>query len=87
MIDIEFSPHFFRALKRLQPETLEILREQTECFQKNPRDPLLHTKSLSGTLKGYWSFRLGRNHRVLYRQLSSSLFLFYDVDDRKNIYS
>lgn len=86
MSEIEYSTHFLRAIKQLQPEIIQLLEEQTKRFCKDHKDPLLHTKALKGPLKGYWSFRLGRNYRVLYRPLSTSLFLFFDIDDRKDVY-
>lgn len=87
MIRIKFSSHFTRAMKKCSEEILRLLDEDMALFLENPRDVRLHIKPLSGALKGFWSFRVGRNHRVLYRQLSSTVFLFYDIDDRKDIYS
>lgn len=87
MTEIIYSTHFLRAVKKLPPEVRRLAEEQCFRFVKDNKDPLLHVKPLAGELKGAWSFRIGRNHRVLYRPLSATLFLFYDVDDRKDIYS
>lgn len=86
MITIKFSSRFPRALKKCSDEIAPLLDESIALFLRNPNDPRLHSKPLTGTLKGYWSFRVGRNFRVLYQQLSRDLYLFYDIDDRKDVY-
>lgn len=86
MMEIIYSPHFLRSAKHLTAEMRLLLEERIERFSENHKDPAFHAKPLAGKWKGYWSFRVGRNHRVLYRPLSASTVLLYDVDDRKDIY-
>lgn len=86
MIEVNFTPRFPRSLKKCSPEVIALFDDCLALFLGDPHDSRLHTKPLTGELRGVWSFRVGRSHRVLYQRISSTSFLFIDIDDRKSIY-
>lgn len=57
-----------------------------ERMQKNPYDPLLHTKPLSGSLSGFFSLRITRDWRILFQFLDAGTIRLLDVAHRKDIY-
>jgi len=86
MIEVKYSRNFLKVAAKLPTKIYQKLEEQDSVFRQDPQDPRLRGKALTGQLKGLYSFRVSRNYRVLYRPLGQGRFLFYDVDDRKNIY-
>ncbi len=50
------------------------------------RTPKLHSKPLVGKLKGFYSFRITRNWRVIFSFLDRETIFLIDVAHRKDIY-
>ena len=78
---INYSSHFFRALKKLPKDQREILRKREAIFKKDCFDPRLRTHKLNGNRKNYWSFSITHSHRVLFEFLSEGKVGFIDLGD------
>lgn len=61
MIRIIYSKHFLKETKKLPTNIQTKLAEQLELLQQNPFHSFLHTKSLTGRLAGFYSFRITRD--------------------------
>lgn len=86
MISLIYSKRFLKSTKRLPKKIQVKLAEQLEFLQENPFHPLLHTKSLTGPLIGFYSFRITRNWRVIFRFENPEIIKLIEVGSRKDIY-
>ena len=83
---IVYSKNFLKSSKSL-PKSIKIkLANLLEIFQNNPFHPKTHTKPLVGRLKGFYSFRITREWRVIFIFLNSQTIFLVDVVHRKDIY-
>ncbi len=61
------SSRFLRRAKKLREPQATMLRAALRRFAADPGDPLLRVHKLKGELRGYWSFTVDDNLRVLFR--------------------
>ena len=86
MPSLIFGQSFVRSAKLLDKNLQTRLRRSMDLLAKEPFSPFLHTKPLTGELKGFYSFRLGRDYRVIFRFLSAETIHLIKVGHRKDIY-
>ncbi len=73
----------FQALPRsIQKKFLK----QERFFLENPFHPSLHTEKLQPKDRGYWSLRVDKQYRVLFRFLSSTEILLVTIGTHDWIY-
>ena len=67
MTEIRYTPEFKRRYSEL-PFLIQQKAERRErLFRQNPFHPLLETEKLKPKEKEYWSFRIDRHYRILFR--------------------
>jgi addiction module RelE/StbE family toxin len=81
-----YTKSFLKSVKKLPPNIQEKLSDQLEILQKNPFYPLLRTKPLTGRLLGFYSFRITRDWRVIFRFENQETILLTQTGNRKDIY-
>ncbi|MBI2097917.1 MAG: type II toxin-antitoxin system RelE/ParE family toxin [Candidatus Vogelbacteria bacterium] len=86
MSSLIFGQSFIRSAKLLDKNLQSRLRRSLDLLAKEPFSSLLHTKPLTGELKSFYSFRLGRDYRVIFKFLSAETIHLLKVGHRKNIY-
>ena len=86
MYRIAYTAGFEKAVMRQDRVTRRRLEEALELLTENPFHPQLHTKPLAGPLKGSYSFRLGRDFRVIFILKNSSIIQLLKVAKREDIY-
>ncbi len=86
MYQIVFGNKFLKSAEKLDKQLKSKLKASLDILSENPFNPTLHTKSLSGKLSGYHSFRLGRDYRVIFEFVSSDEIYLLKVGCRKDIY-
>lgn len=86
MIELVYGGDFVRSAKRLPKKLREKLPDLLDILQINPFHPLLHSKPLTGSLKGYFSFRITREWRVIFMFTNKNTILLIEVDHPKDIY-
>lgn len=85
-MQVFFSNHFLRSARKLRGREQDALTERVALLAVNPYDPRLHTKALSGELSGFFSFRVGRNIRVIFQFTDTETLMLVDIGNRKDIY-
>jgi addiction module RelE/StbE family toxin len=70
-------------LPKSQRNKLAILLEK---FLNDPFNPSLHTKPLSGSFSGFFSFRITRDWRVMFQFIDADTVRILDVAHRKDVY-
>ena len=76
---------FEQSFAKLPREIKRLYFVQEERFRDNWRDARLHTKRLSG-MDSVFSFRVTRNWRVLFYFQNPATAIFFEIDNRKDIY-
>ena len=86
MYRLVFGGSFLYSAKKLDNKLKRKIKLSLDILQREPFNSTLHTKTLSGELADYYSFRLGRAYRVIFRFISSNVIYLVDVGHRKDIY-
>jgi mRNA-degrading endonuclease RelE of RelBE toxin-antitoxin system len=86
MIKINYQDGFVKEFKKLPLEIKQKAFELEGIFSENPFHPLLHAKKLQGKLSSFFSFRITREYRIIYRFASKDEVDFLAVKHRKDIY-
>ncbi len=86
MIQIETGNKFLKSVQRLPVEQQEKLDDLLERVSTNPYDSILHTKKLTGTLSGFFSFRISRDWRVIFCFIDPTTIRLVLAKHRKDIY-
>ncbi len=77
--NVYYSSHFKRALKRYSKKQKNFIKKHIELFLKDPFHPSLKTHKLKGKLKGYWSFSINYELRVLFEFIDEDTVGFVDI--------
>ena len=72
---LRISSRFLRRAKKLREPHATMLRAALRRFAADPADPLLRVHKLKGELRGYWSFTVDDDLRVLFRWEGDEAFL------------
>jgi addiction module RelE/StbE family toxin len=83
---IVYSKEFIKSVKRTPKQIQNKLAGLIEILQQNPFHPKLHSKPLVGKLKGFYSFRITRDWRVIFGFLNSKTIFLIDIAHRKDVY-
>ena len=85
-MQIIYSNDFLKAARLVPKEVQKKLANLLEIFKGNPFYPQLHTKPLVGKLKSFYSFRITRDWRVIFRFINQQEIFLIDIAHRKDIY-
>lgn len=83
---IVYSEDFLKSAKTAPKPIQKKLASLLEIFQINPFHSKLHTKPLVGKLKGFYSFRITRDWRVIFIFLNPQTISLIAIAHRKDIY-
>ena len=78
-MEIEYSPRFKKAFKKLPKEVKLKAVEREKIFRKNPFEPQLKTHKLHGTMKEYWAFSISFGYRIGFTFMTGELVRFHDI--------
>ncbi|MCX6731721.1 MAG: type II toxin-antitoxin system mRNA interferase toxin, RelE/StbE family [Candidatus Parcubacteria bacterium] len=85
-MEIVYTKDFIKSAKLIPKSIQKKLAVLLEIFKKDFFHPKLHTKPLTGELKGFYSFRITRDWRVIFNFLNSQTIFLVDISHRKDIY-
>jgi len=86
MVELFYTNKFLKSAKKLPKQIKKKLSSELVILERNPFDSLLHTKQLTGSLVGYYSFRITRDWRVIFNFIDTKTVKLIDVAHRKDIY-
>ena len=84
--EISHSKKFLKFSLKLSVQHQKHLALLLELLEENPFNPKLHTKLLSGKLAGFYSFRITREYRVMFRFAPNNIIELVDIAHRKDVY-
>lgn len=67
MIEIFYTGEFERRYRQLPRSVQKKAERREKLFRANPFHPSLKTEKLEPKHKEYWSFRIDREYRILFR--------------------
>jgi len=65
-MDIVYSKEFIKSAQVIPKHIQRKLADSLEFVKRDPFHLVLHAKPLSGVLKGFYSFRVTRDWRVIF---------------------
>jgi len=89
MTEIAFSRSFQKAFKRKvrnEPTLEKRFWERVAIFKENPYDPKLKTHKLSGSMRGWWSFSVEYDVRVVFSFVEPGRVVFVDIGTHEEVY-
>jgi len=91
MIEVVWDKKFKKTYKiwiKKHPDLLDTFKSKMEIFINDPFYPSLQTHSLSGILKGLWSFRIDYEHRLIFKFIEkrNKKVLLIDIGTYKEVY-
>lgn len=87
MIRVVYGPRFLKSVRALPKAQQKKLASLLVVLSRNPLDPRLHAKRLSGELAGFHSFRITRDWRVLYQFVDPTTIQLILAAHRREVYS
>ena len=83
---VRFSESAVRELKKLDRQTIRVIKNWVVKNLVDTEDPRLHGKALTGTLKGIWRYRVG-DYRLFADIKDDIVTIFiFEVAHRREIY-
>lgn len=79
MIEIYYSPTFYKAYKKLPESIKNIAEMKMKIFRKVPYDSSLKIHKLSGKLKDYWAFSINYKYRIIFSFISDHKIYFHTI--------
>jgi len=86
MIKINYHREFIKEFKKLPDNIRSKLVSLEEIFREDPFGSSIYIKKLKGKLSSFFSFRVTRDYRVIFRFVSKDEVDFLSVRHRKDIY-
>lgn len=85
MRKLVFGRSFLKSANNLDNQLKLKLKFCLDIIQANPFDRGLRSKTLKGELSGFYSCRLSREYRIIFKIKSDDILLI-DIGHRKDIY-
>lgn len=83
---ILFGSNFLVSAKRLDKKIRSRLKKNLDILRENPFHSTLHTKPLRGDLANFYSFRVGRNYRVIFQFSEGKKIILLTIKPRDKVY-
>lgn len=85
-MDIFYSSKFAREYKKLPKEIKRIAEKAENVFRQNPFDRKLKTHKLTGRLRGFFSFSIGYQYRIIFDLAKNKTTAFFHSVGNHDIY-
>ena len=86
MYSLIFGKTFFSSIKKLDKGLKIKTDKQLKLLQQDPFHPKLHSKYLHGKLDNSYSFRVGKDYRVVFRFMQNRIIQLLTIKHRKEVY-
>ncbi len=82
-----YGSGFESSARKLEKKLKNQLVKQIDFLESDPFHSKLHTKPLTGELSGFYSFRIGRDYRVIFFFKEKAEIHLVKVAKRDEIYN
>ncbi|MHB8710445.1 MAG: type II toxin-antitoxin system RelE/ParE family toxin [Minisyncoccota bacterium] len=87
MRSILLHTHFEKKYSKFPKKVKDAFKERRNLFLYDMGNPLLSIHMLHGEHKGYKSFNVTGDIRVIYKEVKKDVFLFVDIGTHGELYS
>lgn len=87
MYSLYYGKSFLSSIEKLDSKIQLKIQTKLAVLQQDPHHSTLHTKPLQGTLAGFYSFRVGRDYRVIFQFLEEKKILLLSAKPRGSVYN
>lgn len=87
MKHIAFHKHFVKEIRKCSPKVKKMFQRRRDMFLYDDTNPLLNIHELHGKYKGYKSFNVSADLRVIYKELGKDTYLFVTIGSHSELYS
>jgi len=78
-MEIHYSNKFSHEYRKLSLFVKKHAEAKERIFRKNPFNPRLETHKLKGRLKGFWSFSIDKNYRIIFEFITKQEIWLHSV--------
>lgn len=86
MIEVRYTAEFSRRYQELPLFAQKKTELKERIFRANPFHPSLNTEKLQPKEKEYWSIRIDRDYRILFRFIDNNKIVFVTCGHHNWIY-
>ena len=86
MYSLVFGNEFLSSVKKLENKLKRRINVSLKLLEQNPFSPKLHAKPLQGKLAGFYSCRIGRDYRIVFKFLDENTITLLKAAPRDKIY-
>ena len=86
MLAVDTVALFDKLYRKLPVDLQKKAEKQEKLFRQNPFHPSLHTEKLIPKSKSYWSFRVDKKYRIIFRFKDSATVVFLLIGPHDWIY-
>ncbi|MBI2023212.1 type II toxin-antitoxin system RelE/ParE family toxin [Candidatus Giovannonibacteria bacterium] len=86
MAEIRYTEEFLRRYKELPLSIQKKAERREKLFHENPYHSSLKTEKLQPAEREYWSFRVDRNYRIIFRFGGNNTIYFITCGHHNWIY-
>lgn len=79
ILKIHITSDFDKSFKNLPQYLQSLAIKKDKWFRSNAFDSRLKTHKLKGKLKGFWSYSINYQYRILFRFVSHNEVVYYDI--------
>ena len=76
-----------RAILNFLKKQKKLLKTEEIFFLEDPQNPFLGIHMLHGEYKGYKSFNITGDIRVIYKEIKEEVYIFADIGSHGKLYS
>lgn len=76
MIEVQYTAEFEKCYQKLPLAVQKKAERREKLFRQNPFHPSLQTEKLKPKEKEYWSFRIDKDYRIIFRFLAGNTIVF-----------
>ena len=87
MRSVILHKHFEKKYSKLSKKIKDVFKERRDLFLEDANNYLLGVHMLQGEYKGYKSFNVNGDVRVIYKEIGKEVFLFVDIGTHGELYS
>jgi addiction module RelE/StbE family toxin len=87
MKNIILHKHFEKSYSKCSKKIKDTFKERKNLFIEDGNHYLLDIHVLHGKYKGYKSFNISGNIRVIYKEIEKDVFVFVDIGTHSKLYS
>lgn len=83
---VQFSDNAVKALKKLDKQTVRVIKNWVVKNLIDTNNPRLHGKALKGNLSGIWRYRIG-DYRMFAEIIDDEVLIFiFEIEHSSKVY-